>query len=94
MIGHDALGRAHRARGGQDLAQVAGQATPEHDQLREAVRDFLAAEAAMPAVRWAMSAGYDRGLWRRRAAEIGVAGLAVPAEFGGAGCGFLEVAVV
>ena len=48
----------------------------------------------MPAVRWAMSAGYDRGLWCRRAAEIGVAGLAVPAEFGGAGCGFLEVAVV
>ena len=68
--------------------------TAEHEQLRAVLRDFLAAQAPMPSVRQAMSAGYDRSLWRRLAAEIGLAGLAVPAEFGGAGCGLREVAVV
>jgi alkylation response protein AidB-like acyl-CoA dehydrogenase len=78
----------------QAKEEVRQSATTELDQLREVVRDFLAAEAAMPAVRRAMSAGYDRRLWRGLAAEIGLAGLAVPAEFGGAGCGLREVAVV
>ncbi len=66
----------------------------ERDELRQVVRAFLAAHAAMPAVRRAMSGGYDLSLWRRLAAGVGAAGLAVPTEFGGAGCGFEEVAVV
>ncbi len=69
-------------------------AQAEREQLRAVVRDFLAAQAPMPVVRQAMKAGYDRGLWRRLAAELGLAGLTVPAEFGGAGCGLGEAAVV
>jgi alkylation response protein AidB-like acyl-CoA dehydrogenase len=37
--------------------------------------------------------GFDRASWQRLAAEIGVQGLAVPEEFGGAGCGLRELAV-
>lgn len=37
--------------------------------------------------------GFDRASWQRLAAEIGVQGLAVPEEFGGAGCGPRELAV-
>jgi alkylation response protein AidB-like acyl-CoA dehydrogenase len=48
----------------------------------------------MPEVRRAMSDGYDLDLWRRFAGGLGVAGLAVPTEFGGAGCGVEEAAVV
>jgi alkylation response protein AidB-like acyl-CoA dehydrogenase len=55
--------------------------------LRESVRGLLARHRA---------ANGDDGLplWRRLCAEIGVAGLAVPERFGGAGAGPAEVGVV
>jgi alkylation response protein AidB-like acyl-CoA dehydrogenase len=68
-------------------------ATAEREEFRQVVRAFLTVHAALPAVRRAMPDGYDPSLWRRFA-DLGVAGLAVPAELGGAGCGFEEVAVV
>ncbi|MBO3746579.1 acyl-CoA/acyl-ACP dehydrogenase [Streptosporangiaceae bacterium NEAU-GS5] len=49
-------------------------------ELRQAVRDFL---TERPGEGWARFAG-----------ELGVAGLAIPEEHGGAGCGFGEVAIV
>ena len=69
--------------------------TPEHEALRAATRDLLARHGSEQAVRAAMEAdsGYDAELWRRMA-EVGLQGLAVPEEFGGAGGGIVELAVV
>ncbi|GAA0399526.1 acyl-CoA dehydrogenase [Acrocarpospora corrugata] len=50
------------------------------DALRAVVRRFLSAEPDAP--------------WSRFAGELGVAGLCIPEEYGGAGAGFIEVAVV
>ncbi|HEX8627794.1 MAG TPA: acyl-CoA dehydrogenase family protein [Catenuloplanes sp.] len=60
--------------------------------LREAVRELLTRHAgrAEPAP----PGGYDRSLWSRLCDQIGVAGLAVPQRYGGAGAGLLEAHVV
>ncbi|MGW1024430.1 acyl-CoA dehydrogenase family protein [Streptomyces sp. NPDC002577] len=55
--------------------------TEEQEQLRSAVRSLLGRHEGAAA-------------WRPLAEQIGVAGLAVPEEYGGAGCGALEVHVV
>ncbi|MEZ0072361.1 acyl-CoA dehydrogenase family protein [Planotetraspora sp. GP83] len=52
----------------------------ERKELREAVRAFLGEATGVT--------------WRRFAGELGAAGLAVPEEYGGAACGFPEVAIV
>jgi alkylation response protein AidB-like acyl-CoA dehydrogenase len=54
--------------------------TVERRDLRDAVRGLLAKT--------------DRSPWRRLCAEIGVAGLAIPERYGGAGAGLAEVCVV
>lgn len=54
--------------------------TDDQLDLRDAVRSFLAERPDAP--------------WSRFAGELGVAGLTVPEEYGGAGCGMAEVAVV
>jgi alkylation response protein AidB-like acyl-CoA dehydrogenase len=59
--------------------------TIEQEALRDAVRGLLA--------RHRPEAG-SLPLWRRLCTEIGVAGLAVPERFGGAGAGPAEVQVV
>jgi len=38
--------------------------------------------------------GYDGALWRRLCSEIGVAGLAIPERYGGAGAGPVETCIV
>ncbi|WP_285704399.1 acyl-CoA dehydrogenase family protein [Microtetraspora sp. NBRC 16547] len=53
-------------------------------ELRAAVRSFLEAYPGSA----------DQTTWRRFAGELGVAGLAVPEEYGGAGCGLREAAIV
>ncbi|GAA4879237.1 acyl-CoA dehydrogenase family protein [Actinomycetospora straminea] len=67
--------------------------TPDADaeDLRVVVRDFLERRTEPsrdPDTPW------DRDLWRRFAAELGVVALDVPEELGGAGATFREVAVV
>ncbi len=64
--------------------------------LRAAVREVLADKAAWPDVlaRTETSQTYDVALWQTLAAGIGVAGLLVPEEFGGAGASYREAAVV
>jgi alkylation response protein AidB-like acyl-CoA dehydrogenase len=54
--------------------------TAEQEDLRAAVRGLLAAGGDSP--------------WRRLCREVGVAGLAVPERYGGAGAGAAEVGVV
>ena len=69
--------------------------TPEQDELRSMVRRLLDAKSAGADVRRAMDSadGFDSGLWAQLA-ELGLAGLAIPEEFGGAGYGAVEVGIV
>ena len=71
-------------------------ASADQDDLRDAVRNFLRARSPSYAVREAMQSpsGYDEQVWRQLAGEMGLPGIAVPEEFGGAGAGMSELAVV
>jgi alkylation response protein AidB-like acyl-CoA dehydrogenase len=70
--------------------------TEEQLALRETVRLLLSRESGSAAVRSAAASrdGFDRALWARLCAEVGVAGLAVPESCGGLGAGLAEVHVV
>lgn len=65
------------------------------EELRAAVRALLADRCPPSAVlRRVESEPYDLDLWKTLAGEIGVAGLLVPEELGGAGASASEAAVV
>ncbi len=68
----------------------------EREQLREVIREFLADAAPEAAVRSSMTTetGWDPAVWGALAQEIGVLGLGIPEEFGGAGYGITEIAVI
>jgi alkylation response protein AidB-like acyl-CoA dehydrogenase len=70
--------------------------TAEHEALRAAVREFLAATSPEIRVRELMAAGsgFDRDAWRVMAKELGLTGLAVPEQYGGAGGTAVELGVV
>ncbi|NJP93604.1 acyl-CoA/acyl-ACP dehydrogenase [Nonomuraea sp. FMUSA5-5] len=61
----------------------------EQQELRAAVRDFLRAASPLPKVR----DGYDPQVYARLNGELGLSGLIVPEEYGGAGAGLAELAV-
>jgi acyl-CoA dehydrogenase len=61
----------------------------EQQQLREAVRAFLGAASPLRKVR----EGYDPQVYARLNGELGLSGLIVPEEYGGAGAGFADLAV-
>ena len=66
------------------------------DELRGAVREFLAAKSAESAVRAAMETGlhYDPAVWQLMAQQLRLPGLALPEEYGGDGFGLTELGVV
>lgn len=68
----------------------------EQRLIRESARSFLAARADAAQLRAAMSqpGGYDLGLWREMAAELGWAGLAIASDCGGAGLGWVELCIL
>lgn len=68
----------------------------ELDDLREAVRGFLTATSSSATVRELMATdtGYDEATWRKMAGELGLHGIAVPEEWGGAGADMTALAVV
>lgn len=66
--------------------------TEELRALREAVRGLLSGYSTRQAAE--SPAGYDAGLWARLCKEIGVAGLAIPEQYGGAGATLRETCVV
>jgi acyl-CoA dehydrogenase len=70
--------------------------TPDQEELRGVVAGFLAELSGEADVRRhaALPAGYDAGVWHRFAGELGVAGIAVPERYGGAGSTFGDLAVV
>ena len=61
--------------------------TDERRDLRDAVRGLLARQQRG-------DAGDDKALWRRLCGEIGVAGIAIPQRYGGAGAGPVETHIV
>src|ERR1700722_19188841 len=65
-------------------------------ELRDSVRDFLAAKTGEQQVRAAIETerGYDEDLWRQMAGQLSLPGLALPEEYGGDGFGFTELQVV
>jgi alkylation response protein AidB-like acyl-CoA dehydrogenase len=70
--------------------------SPEQDDLRRAVRQFCTDRLDEATVRRLMETGtgHDPALWARLGGELGVLGLAVPEERGGAGGGIVDQAVV
>ncbi|GAC1396964.1 MAG: acyl-CoA dehydrogenase family protein [Mycobacterium sp.] len=70
--------------------------TEDQQQLRYTVRSFLELKSNEGQMRQAMetSEGYDPSVWRQMADQLGLQGLAIPAEFGGAGFSFAELGVV
>jgi alkylation response protein AidB-like acyl-CoA dehydrogenase len=79
--------------------------TSEQRDLRDAVRGLLSQQRRAPdrvdprgspgspgSPGW--DRGYDQSLWRRLCGEIGVAGLAIPERYGGAGAGPVETHIV
>jgi alkylation response protein AidB-like acyl-CoA dehydrogenase len=67
----------------------------EQRLLQESAREFLEGECPMSRVRQAMDdpVAASAGLWKKMA-ELGWTGLAVPEQWGGAGLGWLDVAIV
>src|ERR1700752_1283766 len=69
--------------------------TPEEEQLRDSVRRFVAERSPLSKLRELMASGqpYDADVWKQMSAQLGLAGLLVPAEHGGAeaGCSALSV---
>jgi alkylation response protein AidB-like acyl-CoA dehydrogenase len=68
----------------------------ERAELRDSVRDFLAAKSGERQVRAAIETerGYDEDLWRQMAEQLALPGLALPQDYGGDGFGFTELQVV
>ena len=70
--------------------------TEEQQELAAVLGELLGRHAGPAAVRSSFDAprGYDEKLWSMLCEQVGVGGLAIPEEYGGAGYGFAEVAVV
>ena len=68
----------------------------EQEELRRAVRRFLEDKSPMTEVRRLMETedGYDPGVWEQMANQLGLQGMAIPEEHGGAGFGYVELIVV
>ncbi|MEU3052553.1 acyl-CoA dehydrogenase family protein [Streptomyces griseus] len=69
--------------------------TAEQHEIRRTLRELLARAAGPGAIPAAVSTaeGYDPVLWRRLARELGLPGLALAEEYGGAGCTATELAL-
>ena len=72
--------------------------TDDEQALRDTVRRFVADRSPLPAIRELITVGqsYDGEVWKQLTAQLGLAGLAIPEEYGGAGAGLsaLSVALV
>jgi alkylation response protein AidB-like acyl-CoA dehydrogenase len=68
----------------------------EQSELRDSVRRFLADRAPISRVRELMESpdGSDPKVWEQAGSQLGLPGIAIPEEYGGAGFGFAEQAIV
>jgi alkylation response protein AidB-like acyl-CoA dehydrogenase len=67
--------------------------TPDHEAIREALRDFAQTELWPHAARWDREKTFPREAFRGLAA-LGAYGVCVPEEWGGAGLDYLALALV
>jgi alkylation response protein AidB-like acyl-CoA dehydrogenase len=69
--------------------------TDEHEELRATIRAFLAARSNEALVREQMATerGWDPATWTQMAEELGLAGLIIPEEHGGAGYTYVELLI-
>ncbi|MFG3021793.1 acyl-CoA dehydrogenase family protein [Streptomyces sp. NPDC048254] len=69
--------------------------TDEQDEIRRALRELLHKRCGTEDVRAAVDRpeGHDPALWTALGEQLGLPGLALPEEFGGAGCSATEVAL-
>ena len=70
--------------------------TEEQAMIADMARGFFAREATSQRTRAAMATaeGVDRLLWRDFSRDLGLAGIALPAEYGGAALGAVGMAIV
>jgi alkylation response protein AidB-like acyl-CoA dehydrogenase len=70
--------------------------TSEQEELRASVARFLADRVPITAVRSLMDAadGGDPAVWKQAGEQLGLQGIAIPEEYGGAGFSFAEQAIV
>jgi alkylation response protein AidB-like acyl-CoA dehydrogenase len=66
--------------------------TEEQQALRETLQDFFEKESPPAVVRAAEPLGFDASLWRK-VAELGLPAIAIPEDRGGAGAGFVDLAI-
>ncbi len=68
----------------------------EQEQLRDALRRFLAEQSPATEVRRLMATeeGYDAEVWRRLCTDLALGGVHIPEEYGGQGFTFQELAIV
>ncbi|MFE2557969.1 acyl-CoA dehydrogenase family protein [Streptomyces sp. NPDC059352] len=73
----------------------AAELTEEQREIRRTLRGLLAERAGPQENRAATDTpeGYDTELWARMSGALGLAGLALPEEYGGVGCGPAELAL-
>ncbi|WP_330305351.1 MULTISPECIES: acyl-CoA dehydrogenase family protein [unclassified Streptomyces] len=69
--------------------------TAEQDEIRRTLRELLLKRCGPEEVRAAVRtpAGYDGGLWKALAGQLGLPGLALPEAYGGVGCSVTELAL-
>ncbi|MFI2190438.1 acyl-CoA dehydrogenase family protein [Streptomyces sioyaensis] len=69
--------------------------TEEQHEIRRTLRELLLRRCGPDGVKAAVRTppGYDQELWRELAGRLGLPGLALPAAYGGVGCGPTELAL-
>jgi alkylation response protein AidB-like acyl-CoA dehydrogenase len=75
---------------------MSGGDSQEHDELRRVVREFLRQRSPSSEVRRLIEAGEGRDpeVWAMLTGQLGLSGIAVPARYGGAGYGPVELGLV
>jgi alkylation response protein AidB-like acyl-CoA dehydrogenase len=70
--------------------------TDEQEQFRAAIRRFLQEKSPPTEVRRLMdtAAGYDPEIWRQLSEQLGLPGIHIPEQYGGAGFGMVELCIV
>ncbi|HEY5335454.1 MAG TPA: acyl-CoA dehydrogenase family protein [Mycobacteriales bacterium] len=68
----------------------------EQRSLRAVARQFCEQQFSESDVRTLMDTddGFDRGVWRRLGRDVGLLGLSFPPQYGGAGAGLVDLALV
>jgi alkylation response protein AidB-like acyl-CoA dehydrogenase len=69
--------------------------TDEEQALADSVRRFVADRSPLTSLRQLIASGqpYDGDVWKQMTAQLGLAGLAIPEEYGGAGAGVSALSV-